>query len=83
MDKELQRAITLKELVPSPYFSIMNVHLLDINEFAKFYEISSLSFKDIEKPKRCGWTDRRMHGWMDGQHENSIPPSNKHSLQGT
>ena len=28
MDKELQRAIT--ELAPSPYFSIINVHLVDI-----------------------------------------------------
>ena len=52
VDKELQRAITLIELAPSPYFSIINVHLVDINVFAKFYEISSLPFQDIEKPKR-------------------------------
>ena len=25
-DKELQRAITIKKLAPSPYFSIINVH---------------------------------------------------------
>ena len=52
MDKELQRAITLKELARSPYISIINVHLVDINVFAKFYEIPSLPFQDIEKPKR-------------------------------
>ena len=50
MGKELQRAIT--ELAPSPYFSIINVHLVDINVFAKFYEIPSLPFQDTEKPKR-------------------------------
>ena len=27
---------------PSPYFSIVNVHLVDINVCAKFYEILSL-----------------------------------------
>ena len=59
VDKELQRAITLKELAPSP--PIMNVHLVDIDVFAKFYEIPSLPFQDIEKPKRRGWT----YGQMD------------------
>ena len=34
LDKELQRAITLSELAPSPHFSITNVHLVDINVFA-------------------------------------------------
>ena len=42
VDKELQRAITLIELAPSPYFSIINVHLVDINVFAKFDETQSL-----------------------------------------
>ena len=58
-----------KKLAPSPYFSIINVHLMDINVFAKFHEIPSLPFQDIEKLKHCRWTDG---------HENSIrpPPSN-------
>ena len=51
-----------------PYFSIINVHLVDINVFAKFYEIPSLPFQDIEKPKRRG----RINGWMN-VHENNIP----------
>ena len=42
VDKKLQRAITLTELAASPYFSIINVHLVDINVFAKFDEIPSL-----------------------------------------
>ena len=37
---EIRRAITLIELDPSPYFSIINVHLVDIKVFAKFDEIS-------------------------------------------
>ena len=40
VDKELQRAITLTELAPIPYFSTINDHLVDINEFTKFDEIS-------------------------------------------
>ena len=49
VDKELQRAITLIELAPSPYFSItcINVHLVDINVFAKFDEIPSLPVEVI------------------------------------
>ena len=39
LDKELQRAITLIELAPSPNFPIINVHLVNINVFAKFDEI--------------------------------------------
>ena len=52
VDKELQRAITLKELAPIPYFSIIDVHLVDINVFAKSDEISSLPVQvNKEKPK--------------------------------
>ena len=51
IDKELQRAKNLTELAPSIYFSIINVYLVDINVFAKFYEILSLPFQNIEKPK--------------------------------
>ena len=78
--QELQRAITLTELAPSPYFSIINVHLVDINVFAKFYGIPSLPFQDTEKPKRRRLTEGR----TDEQCENSIPPPppHKHSLRG-
>ena len=55
MDKELLRAITLIKLAPSPYFSIINVHLVDISMFAKSDEIPSLPVQVIkEKPKCCG-----------------------------
>ena len=53
--KELQRAITLTELASNPYFSIINVHLVDI----KSYEMLSLPFQDTEKPKRRGRTNGR------------------------
>ena len=51
VDKELQRAITLKRI--GPYFSIINVHLVDINVFAKFDEIPSLSFQVINETPKC------------------------------
>ena len=49
VDKELQRAITLTELAPSPYFSIINVHLVDTNVFAKFDETHHCLFKLLRK----------------------------------
>ena len=79
-EKELQRAITPLELAPSPYF----VHLTDV--FAKFYEIPTLPFQDIEKPKCRGWmngrTDGRPDGRMDGQSENSITPPQQTQFAG-
>ena len=48
-----------KRMDPSPFSSIINVHLEDINMFVKFYEIPSLPFQDVEKLKRCGRTDGR------------------------
>ena len=55
VDKELQRAITLTELAPGPYFSIINVHLVYVKVFAKSEGIPSLPVQVIqvikEKPK--------------------------------
>ena len=62
----ITKGITLTELAPGPYFSIVNVYLGDINVFTRFDEIQSLPVENIkEKPKCC----RR----MDRQRENSIP----------
>ena len=49
VDKELQKAITLPEMDPSPYFSIINVHLVNINVFAQFDEIPSLPVQVIKE----------------------------------
>ena len=51
VDKELQRAIT--ELAPSPYFSSINVHLMDINVSAKSDEILSLPVQVIKEKPKC------------------------------
>ena len=48
-DKELQRAITLTELAPSPIYSNTNVHLVDINVYAKLDKIPSLPVQVIKK----------------------------------
>ena len=58
--QRIMKAITLTEFAPSPYFSILNVHFVDINVFAKFCKIPSLPFQEIEKPKHCGRTDRHI-----------------------
>ena len=52
-DTELQRAITLTELAPSPFYSNTNVHFVDINVFAKLGEIPSLPVQ-VNKKKKCG-----------------------------
>ena len=40
---------------PNPFYSNTNVHLVDINMFAKFDGIPSLPVQDIkENPKCCG-----------------------------
>ena len=62
---KLLRKTQTQELARSHYFSIINVHLVDINMFAKFYEIPSLPFKDIENPKRRERTDGGIDGRMD------------------
>ena len=55
---QLQGEITVTELAPSLYFSIINVHLVDNQCVAKFYyEIPPLPFQDIEKPNCRGRTD--------------------------
>ena len=74
---EPQREITLKELVPSPYFFVYSICLVYINMFAKFYEIPAMTLQDIKETKCYGW----MHGctdrYTDGQRENSIPSTKK------
>ena len=62
---KLLRKTQTQELAPSPYFSIINVNRVDINMFANFYEIPSLPFKDIEKPKRRVRTDGGTNGRTD------------------
>ena len=68
IDQELRRAITLKEFTPSPYFSIINIQLVNINVFAKFYEL----FQDIEKQKSIA------DGWTRCKHYTPYPPPPPH-----
>ena len=68
--QELQRAITLTELAPSPFYSNTNVHLVDINVFAKFDEIPSLPVQDIKKKK----TKCRGQRITKGNNANRIGP---------
>ena len=53
VDKDLQRAITLTELAISPYISIINNHLVDINAVAKSDEIPSLPVQVMKEKPKC------------------------------
>ena len=73
---ELQREkITRIELALGPYFFLKSICLVDMNMFARFDEIPTMTLEDIKETKLYGWMDGRMHG-----HENSIHPTN--SLRG-
>ena len=60
-------------MAPSPYIFIISIGPVDMNKYARLYEIPSMTLKDIKETKRYGRTD--------GQRENSIP-THKHSLRG-
>ena len=59
-------------MVPSPYIFILSIGPVDMNQYARFDEIPSMTLKDIKETKH--------YGQMDGR-ENSIP-THKHSLCG-
>ena len=48
-----------------------------MNMFARFDENPAMNLQDIKETKRYGRTDARTDARMDGQRENSIPPTNK------
>ena len=54
----MQRAITLTELGPIPFNSNTNVHLVDINVFAKLDEIPSLPVQVILETSSPKGNDR-------------------------
>ena len=70
---ELQREITLIELAPSPYFFVQGICLAYMNMFVRFDENPAMTLQDIKETKLYGLTRGRTHG----QHENSIPTTNK------
>ena len=45
--------------------------------FARFDENPAMTLQDIKETKRYVWTDGRTHARTHGQHENSIPTTNK------
>ena len=64
-------------MAPCQYIFIISIGPVDMNQYARFDEIPSMTLKDIKETKRYGRTDGR----TDGQRENSIP-THKHSLRG-
>ena len=76
---ELQREIALTELGPSSYFFIGNSCLVDMNMFARFDKIPTMTFQDIKQTKHYGRTHACTHERTHGQLENSI--SRNHNLR--
>ena len=63
-------------MAPSPYIFIISICPMDINKYARFDEIPSMTLKDIKESKRYGRTD----GWTDNV--KTVYPPHKHSLRG-
>ena len=47
---------------PSPYFFILSICPVDMNVYARFDEIPTMTLKVIKKTKRNGGTDGRTDG---------------------
>ena len=66
-------------MAPSPNIFIISICPVDMNKYARFDEIPSMTLKDIKESKHY----RRMDGWTDGQTEGKTdnvttvyPPTN-------
>ena len=60
---------------PSSLLFIIIICPVDMNVYARFDEIPSITLKDIKKTKRYGWTDARTDGWTDNV-KTVYPPTN-------
>ena len=52
-------------MAPSPYIFIISIGPVDMNKYAKFDEIPSMTLNDIKETKRYGRKDRRTDGRTD------------------
>ena len=57
-------------MAPSPYIFIISICPVNMNKYARFNEIPSMTLKDIKESKRYGRTDGRTDGWTDGRTDN-------------
>ena len=60
---------------PSSLLFIIIICPVDMNVYARFDEIPSITLKDIKKTKRYGRTDARTDGWKDNV-KTVYPPTN-------
>ena len=49
-------------MAPSPYIFILSICPVDMNKYARFDEILSMTLKDIKESKRYGLMDGRTDG---------------------
>ena len=62
-------------MAPSPYIFIISICPVDMNKYARFDEIPSMTLKDIKESKRYGQTDGRMDRRTDDV-KTVYPPTN-------
>ena len=55
----ITKIITLIEMAPIPYIFIISIGHVDMNKYARFDEIPSMTLEDIKETKRYGRTDGR------------------------
>ena len=67
--------MTLIEMAPSPYIFIISIGPVDMNKYARFDEIPSMTLKDIKETKHYGRTDGRADGRPDNV-KTVDPPTN-------
>ena len=48
-------------MAPSPYIFILSIGPVDMNKYAMFDEIPSMTLQDIKETKRYGRTDKRTY----------------------
>ena len=62
-------------MAPGPYIFVISIGPVDMNKYARFDEIPSMTLKDIKETKRYGRTDGRTDGQADNV-KTVYPPAN-------
>ena len=62
-------------MAPSPYIFIISIDPVDMNKYARFDEIPSMTLKDIKETKRYGRTDVKKYTHPQTQFAGGIKTS--------
>ena len=68
-------------MASSPYIFIISICPVDMNKYARFDEIPSMTLKDIKESKRYGRTDRRTDVKTVYPHTNTVYGGYKYNYE--